>query len=346
MVDSPFLFLAPAAAAGWLGWTARQAVRDLRVREAPTPEPSPEGPTKLAAVVLNPSKFPDAEVPKALIRAECHTHGWPDPLIIETTVDDAGTGMARQALADGADVVFACGGDGTVRTVAEVLANSGTPMAVLPAGTGNLLARNLNLPLDDLPTCVRIGLTGRDHPIDVGWFAVDNEDEQAFLVMAGVGFDAEIMIDAPELLKARVGPAAYVVSGMRNLNGPRRKVRVELDDREPLSRRVRSVIIGNCGKLHANIELMPDAAIDDGVLDTLVLSPRGVVGWAAVAGEVITRHHRGHRLLERFQSERVEVTAAEPLSAQVDGDPIGEARRVTARVDPGALIIRLPSQDG
>ncbi len=341
MIDPPLLYVAPVAAAALLAWTLIRATASLDIR--PVAEAAAADVPRLrAAVVINPSKFVDPDRPKTIITAVCRELGWADPLILETTREDPGTSMTREALAAGAEVVMACGGDGTVRRVAEVLAGTGTPMGLLPAGTANLLARNLDLPLDDLPTDVRIALTGRDHPVDVGWFRIDSGQEHAFLVMAGVGFDAEIMLQAPEELKARVGFAAYVVSGVRNLNGPREKVRIVLDDATEIGRRVRSVIIGNCGKLHANIDLMPDARIDDGLLDTLVLSPRGVVGWAAVAGEVVTRHQRGHRLIERYQSREVSVQAGGPLSAQVDGDPIGETETASARVEAGALILRMP----
>ncbi len=140
----------------------------------------------LAAVVVNPTKVDDPDAVRAQITRICVEHGWSEPLWLETTADDPGSGQTREALERGADVVMAHGGDGTVRAVAEVLAGTRTPLGLLPAGTGNLLARNMDATLDDVEGSVRIALTGDDRAVDVGWMTVDDGDERAFLVMAGL----------------------------------------------------------------------------------------------------------------------------------------------------------------
>jgi diacylglycerol kinase family enzyme len=311
----------------------------------PAPEPitSEEEHMPLAAVVVNPTKVDDLQATRDTITRICAEHGWSEPLWLETTVDDTGAGQAREALSRGADVVMAHGGDGTVRAVAEVLAGSGTALGLLPAGTGNLLARNMDATLDDVSGSVRVALTGDDRPVDVGWMRFDEKgDERAFLVMAGFGFDAEIMANAPEGLKAKVGPAAYVVSGLARFNGPRVRVRLQIDDEEIVTRRVRTIVIGNCGKLLGGVVLMPDAELDDGILDVVSIAPTGVVGWAAVFGRVITRQRKGHKRVEHWRGKSMRFRAEQPLEAQLDGDPTGEATRLDVRVDPGALLVRVP----
>lgn len=299
----------------------------------------------LAAVIMNPTKVDDLEGTRTAITGVCTDHGWSEPLWLETTQEETGESQARQAVEAGADVVMACGGDGTVRAVAQVLAGSGVVMGLLPAGTGNLLARNLEMTLDDLPGAARVALTGDDRAIDVGWMRVDRADrEEVFLVMAGMGFDAEIMANAPEGLKARVGPAAYVVAGLRHFNGRRTRVAISLDDRPALQRRIRTVVIGNCGKLLGGLVLMPDAEIDDGHLDMISIAPAGIAGWAAVAGRVMTRTRKGHPRVEHWQTKKVVVQADEPHTAQLDGDPIGEATRIEVRVGAGALVVRVDAQ--
>ena len=121
------------------------------------------------AVVVNPTKFDDnkTDKPRAEITAVCAAHGWAEPLWLETTEDDPGYGQAREALAQGVDLVCALGGDGTVRTVGSALVDSGVPMGLLPAGTGNLLARNLSLPVG-LSHGTKVALTGVDSAIDTG----------------------------------------------------------------------------------------------------------------------------------------------------------------------------------
>ena len=348
--DVVLLVLVGAALLVAVTVTAASLSRRRTSRPAPpAPEPitSEEEHMPLAAVVVNPTKVDDLDATRAVITRVCAEHGWSEPLWLETTVDDPGAGQTKEALARGADVVLAHGGDGTVRAVAEVLAGSGTALGLLPAGTGNLLARNLEATLDDIPGSVRIALTGDDRAVDVGWMRFDETgDERAFLVMAGFGFDAEIMANAPEGLKAKVGPAAYVVSGLARFKGPRVRVRLQIDDGEIKTRSVRTVVIGNCGKLLGGVVLMPDAELDDGILDVVSIAPTGIVGWAAVAGRVITRQRKGHRRVEHWRGRSMRFRAERPLEAQLDGDPTGESSRLDVRVDHGALLVRVPAGGG
>lgn len=306
-----------------------------------------------AAVVVNPTKFDHGtDKVRRRLEAVCSDLGWAELLWLETTVDDPGIGQTRTALDKGADVVLACGGDGTVRCVGQVLAGTGTPLGLLPAGTGNLLARNLEMDVDDIAAAMRIGLSGDDRPVDVGWVTVVGEhgevhtapEEQAFLVMAGMGFDAAVMATAPEDLKARVGPLAYIVAGLRLLRGKQTRVRLELDGGEPLVRRVRTVVIGNCGRLLGGIELMPDAELDDGWLDVVSIAPKGIGGWAAVAARVITKRRRGHSRVEHWRARAVTVTGETPQPCQLDGDPVGDGVQLDMRLDPGALLVRVPAR--
>ncbi|WP_152186317.1 diacylglycerol/lipid kinase family protein [Segeticoccus rhizosphaerae] len=307
-----------------------------------------ETPTKRAAIIVNPTKFNDPSVPRDRIGRACREAGWGEPLWLETTVDDHGTGQARAALAEDVDLVCALGGDGTVRAVAIGLLDSHTPMGILPAGTGNLLARNLSLP-HDLREAALVALGGRNKRIDVGRIQiVPAEEHQApeehiFMVMAGIGFDAVVVSDAPEKLKARVGWLAYGVSGLKNLPGSSFRARASFGGEEPISRRVQSVLVGNCGKLTGGLVLMPDAEVDDGELDSVVLSPQGVVGWVAVAGRVVTRRRAGHERVEHHRSVDVRVQTDRMVEVQLDGDPVGQAREIIAWADPLALTVRVPS---
>jgi diacylglycerol kinase family enzyme len=216
-------------------------------------------------------------------------------------------------------------------------------MGLVPAGTGNLLARTLGTPLQDVVAATRIALVGADRPVDVGRVRVDDgEDEHVFLVMAGTGFDAAIMANTPEALKVRVGPLAYVISGLRAMRGRRTRVTLTFDDGPPLRRRTRTVVVGNSGTLLGGLVLMPRATIDDGVLDVVNIAPKGLPGWVAVAGRVITRRRRGHERVEHWQARSIVIEADDPQPSQLDGDPIGDATRLRIRVDPGALVVRVP----
>jgi diacylglycerol kinase (ATP) len=325
-------------------WGRRPHRNDFRPEGAVS-----DSPARRAAIIVNPTKFGDVAAVRRRITAQSLKHGWDEPLYILTTEKDPGTGQAREAMAKGVDLVCPLGGDGTVRAVASALVGTETPMGLLPGGTGNLLARNLDLPVDDLDDALRVALTGQNKRVDVGRLTMDSSgedqrpDQHIFLVMAGLGFDAKIMADAPERLKAKVGPAAYVVSGARNLRGPQFKVRVAVDDHEEFTRRARTVVIGNCGKLLGGLVLMPEAELDDGQLDMVILSPRGVVGWAAIAARLASKRRNGHQRVDHYTSVSMKVRADRPQEVQIDGDTLGRARAITAEVMPAALVVRVGS---
>ncbi|MFD6176786.1 MULTISPECIES: diacylglycerol/lipid kinase family protein [unclassified Isoptericola] len=310
------------------------------------------------AVVINPSKEGAADV-RAVVERVCADAALPRPLFYETTVDDPGTGQARQALADGAEVVVAAGGDGTVRAVAEALAGTGRPMGLIPVGTGNLLARNLDLPLTSVTDAVAVVLGGTDRAIDVGRARVteyaadaevpdDRDRAHIFLVIAGLGFDAAMVADADDQLKAKVGWVAYFVAGARHLHGRRMRATIRLDDGEAVEARLRSIMVGNCGRLPGGITLLPDAVIDDGELDVAAIDTRGgLAGWAQLFGEVVAqglgvRNDLPGKIgrIDHTRARRAVIRVDDGEQAQVDGDPLGMAVELETWVEPGALVVR------
>ncbi|NHA68581.1 hypothetical protein EPD83_011030 [Phycicoccus sp. CMS6Z-2] len=324
-------------------------------RQGEAPEPPPR---KRAAVVVNPTKFEDLDEVHEKLKKVCADHDWDDPLFLETTKDDVGFGQTREALEQGVDLVCALGGDGTVRAVGEELVGTDVPFGLLPGGTGNLLARNLLLPVDDLEKAMAVALTGRNRRIDVAWMVLDEDDESleleegagansssgprkhAFFVMAGLGLDAAIMDSTSEELKKRIGWAAYVPSGFSHWLGDRFTTTVAIDGGAEETKRARMVVIGNCGKITGGIELMPDAEPDDGLLDLIVLAPRGVAAWASVAARVVTRSDRTSSDLSRSKCTAATVRVDEKQRVQLDGDIIGEASRLAVEIEPRAVVVR------
>jgi diacylglycerol kinase family enzyme len=300
-------------------------------------------PGRRLCVVVNPTKVPDLAAAREVVADVCRTHDWPDPEWALTTETETGEKQAREAVAAGADVVASFGGDGTVRAVAAGLRGSDVALGLLPGGTGNLLARNLGLPIDSLEDATAALVTGAGRRIDVGLATADDDAEEVFLVMAGLGLDGAIMAGANETVKGAIGWPAYLLSAAKGLAERGFPVRVNAqDDQEaPVRRRhARMVVVGNCGTLQGGIELLPDARLDDGQLDAVILAPTGLVGWASVTADLVSRHRAGQGRLERLRGRAVTIEAERPVEAELDGDPIGPRRRMLLRVDAGALTVR------
>lgn len=294
-----------------------------------------------AFLVYNPIKVTEIDDLRTAVGKACADNGWEPPVVLETTKDDPGEGMARDAIAQGADLVLSAGGDGTVMAVAAGLSGSGVPLGLLPLGTGNLLARNLDLPLT-VPEAIDIAFGTTERTIDLGSSAADGaKDAKIFAVMAGVGFDAAMMKDAPEKVKDHVGWAAYLISGFKHLNDRAIKVTVRVDDQPEVTRKVRSVIVGNVGKLQGGLELLPDAVPHDGKLDVVILQPTHHLDWLRVIGRLITRGKREDSELERFCGTRIEISLRTATPSQLDGDPQGDVTKLVLAVVPDALVVRV-----
>ncbi|WP_432885308.1 diacylglycerol kinase family protein [Kribbella sp. CA-245084] len=324
-----------------IGFGLRPGLRRRR-RRTPSDGDGTAAPPR-AAVIVNPIKVGDGVAFRRKVTRALEIRGYDEPLWLETREDDAGNAMAKQAIEYESDLVLVAGGDGTVRVVCSALAHTGIPVGVIPAGTGNLLARNLHIPLDLDDALERI-LEGRDRRIDLVRVHGDQLDTDHFAVMAGLGLDAAIISDAPPHLKKQIGWTAYLVSAAKNINHPSVRVTLALDDAEPIERRVRTVVVGNVGMLQANIPLLPDARPDDGLLDVVVIAPRRVTQWPIVLWRLMTRTNRTDMYLERFTGRKVEIHAAVDVQRQLDGDPIGPGRYLVCEIEPGALTARVPKR--
>lgn len=300
-----------------------------------------------AAVVVNPTKVKDLGALRDELTSVFRSHGWAPPLWSETTIEQPGTAQAREALTQDVDLVVTLGGDGTLRWVATALMGSGTPLIVLAGGTGNLFARQLGLPVNRYAEALRLGLGGTDTAVDVIRIALDPagsgafDDEHIGLVMGGVGRDADIMAATTEQLKSRLGWTAYLWAGLGQLRHRLVPATIGIDDRAPIGRDVTAVLAGNCGMLQGGMRLMPDAVVDDGLLDAVIVRGGGL-RWIAVVGKVLTRSRKDSEQFTRAQFTEMTVETATPQRVEVDGDVVGTARAVRFSAARGALTVRLP----
>ncbi|MFF2200026.1 diacylglycerol kinase family protein [Streptomyces sp. NPDC058145] len=336
----------------------RALLADGRVTALPEPAPPAAGAAQRSpgstAVIFNPT-VTDRAGREALRRVLEH-HGHRAPVFVETTADDPGGGQTAGAIRDGATLVVVCGGDGTLRAAAEALAGSDVPLALVPCGTGNLLARNLGLPLaaaDALDAALR----GTARRVDLGRIEGDGLAPTHFAAMAGAGLDAATMrrANANDRAKSVLGWPTYVLAVLRELRGPRTGVSIRLDGAPALRRTARMVLVGNVGSVQGGVTLLPAARSDDGRLDLLILDPRGITGWLA-AVRTLLRPGRTAPAPERYGDEggapvefltfrRAEFTFDAPLPRELDGDPVACGRHLTVEVGPGALTMLLPARE-
>jgi diacylglycerol kinase (ATP) len=320
--------------------------------------------TRQAAVVYNPTKV-DLDKLREAVEASESESGWAPTLWLETTPDDPGMGQARVAVDRGVDLVLSAGGDGTLRAVAESVRGQDVSIGVIPLGTGNLLARNLNLDVNasKLEDAVRTAFTGEDRHIDIGVIEIERPGggraEHAFLVMAGLGLDAKMIANTRPALKAKVGWLAYVDAIARSLvDRDVLRIRYRLDGQEERATRVHTIMVGNCGTMPGNVVLLPDAQIDDGVFDIVTLRPEGFGGWAVIwfkifwengvlrrsqVGRKIMSMQREVRTLRYLRGATISVRLDRAEEFELDGDEFGQVVGFSARVDPGAVRVRVPA---
>ncbi len=298
------------------------------------------------AVVWNPTKADEPVLRKALDEASVEARWY------QTSEADPGQGAVQSALNDGAGLVLVAGGDGTVRAAAGVLAGSGVRLGIVPSGTGNLLARNLGLPLNDVGEAVRVGLGTPGRAIDVGW-AETGGARHAFVVMAGFGIDSRMIVETDDELKSKAGWLAYVAAlGKAMGSADLVPVTYTIDDEGPVSTEAHTVIVGNCGTVQGGLTILPDAVPDDGILNVIVLGADTVGQWletlkTAVWDNGILRWFRDDGAVsgtntDHLSGRRIEVTAAKPVTFEVDGDDIGDVTAVTITVAPGSLEVSVP----
>ena len=296
--------------------------------------------SRRCAVIYNPTKISDKF--RALVEECVQRKGWGNTLWLETSVEDPGGAVTRQAVAAHVDLVIAAGGDGTIRVVADALAQTGIPLGLIPAGTGNLLARNLDLPLEEVDA-IEVALSGHIRQVDLVKIIVDDRAPEHFAVMAGIGVDAMIMDETDEGLKDKVGSAAYFVAAGKALGRLPVRMTVQLDGNRPVRRRAMLCVIGNVGTLRANLTLIPGARPDDGLLDVYIASPRRFRHWVKIALRLMTRRAKKDDQVDQHTGTRVRIKIHGKDNYQLDGDVIAEATTLDAEIQPGALTICVPA---
>mgnify|MGYP000531100972 FL=1 len=311
------------------------------------------------AFVINPSK-PQAEQRKQHIQEFCEAKHLTQVEYIGTQLDKDGRACALEALEHGADVVVAVGGDGTVRTVASAVSGTGHALGIIPIGTGNLFARNMGVPVDDIDAALTVATSHGSRLVDMGRLTLldhpEDDHGHAFLIIAGIGFDAAMIDDTNPELKANISWLAYFVGGVKNLFAPKFRGTLTVTSADGSTHTIknldfRTVMAGNCGQIPM-FSLMPAASYDDGLLDFEIIDTTGgILGWANLFGDVVHQTIIGkpeqnplstNSTIEQVQGVSAEITLEKPAKAQVDGDMLPETKHIRFSVDHRALIVRVP----
>ena len=287
------------------------------------------------AVVAHAGKSLGGGLPE--LRRVLEAEGIADPLWIEVPKSKRAPAQVQRALDDGAELVFAWGGDGMVQRCVDVLAGSGASLAIIPAGTANLFASNLGIP-HDIEEAVAIGLRGDRHEFDVGRF-----NGERFAVMAGAGFDAAMIRDSGDGgLKERIGRAAYVWSGSENLRSKPFRATIEVDGAEWYKGKATCILLGNVGKLVGGVEVFEDARPGDGKLEVGVVTADGVLDWSRMMGRAVAGSLGDSPFTQTTKARDVKVKLSRKVLYELDGGDRTKVKSFKVKVEPRAISVCVP----
>ena len=263
--------------------------------------------------------------------------GFTDPLWCEVSKSRKAPRHARRALAQGAEVIFIWGGDGMVQRCVDAVAGTRAVLAILPAGTANLLAANLHIP-GDITEAVRVGLHGDRRRLDTG--SVNGEH---FAVMAGAGFDANMIKQADRGMKDRIGRAAYLYTGAKSLTAHRAKAAIEVDGARFFKGRVACVLAGNVGKVLGGVEAFHGAQPDDGLLELGVVTAGNPAQWARTLGRVALGDAENSPFVQVTRGRRFRIRFDRRFPYELDGGARPAVRKLRIKVHPCSVRICVPA---
>jgi diacylglycerol kinase (ATP) len=285
------------------------------------------------AVVAHAGKTLGGGLPE--LRRTLEEAGVPEPLWIEVPKSKRAPAAVKRVLEDGAELILAWGGDGMVRRCVNALGDSEVPLAIVPAGTSNLLATNLGIERD-IAAAVQVALLGERRRLDVGRF-----EGERFAVMAGAGFDAAMIKGADEL-KDRLGRGAYVLSGASKLNTPSFEAKIKIDGTRWYKGPASCILVGNVGDLFGGIEVFADARPDDGLLDVGVLTAESPVQLVRAVSRTALGSAQKSPFVRVTQGHEVRVKLDRKVPYELDGGDRSDVKSFKVDVEPGAITLCVP----
>jgi YegS/Rv2252/BmrU family lipid kinase len=316
-------------------------------------EPAPAGwaeddQRKCVTVIFNPvSGQGDPERRKTVIEQALAQHGYRCQHLV-TTPEQGARFFAEQALRDGVDLLAVSGGDGTVIEAMSSLIGTDVPIAIFPAGTGNLLSVNLALP-KEVPDGVHAALFGTKRPLDLARITAEDtegrRETKYFAILAGAGYDAQVIQDADREAKKKLGIFAYLWAAVKNLRKRPVRVRIRIDDqRRWLRRRAKSVMVANMGRIQGGIDVVPESWPDDGLLEVTILKAETLRDWLGLLWSALRKRIEDDRSVEYLKARKAEVELSFPQAIQYDGEEGGRVKRFTVEIVPSAVRVMVPEE--
>ena len=288
------------------------------------------------AVIAHAGKSFGGGLPE--LRRELKRQGVENPLWIEVPKSRFASKQVKRALAEGCELLFVWGGDGTVQRCVDAAAGSEAALAILPAGTANLFATNLGIP-QDIAQAVSIGMRGDRRKLDVGRF-----NGEGFAVMAGAGFDASMIREADGTLKDRLGRVAYVWTGSKNLRAKPFKAKIEVDGVPWYTGAASCILVGNVGRLFGGVEVFEDARPDDGRLEVGVVNAEGITDWVRTLARTVAGNAERSPLVQATSATKIKVKLNRKVLYEMDGGDREKVKAFTVKVQPSAITICLPKE--
>jgi diacylglycerol kinase (ATP) len=261
-----------------------------------------------------------------------------DPIWHEVPKSKFAPKAVRRALDDGADLLLVWGGDGMVQRCIDAVGDAPVPVAILPAGTGNLLARNLGIPID-LAAAVDVGLHGARRTIDVG-----RVNDERFAVMAGTGLDALMIRDAGRSLKDRFGRVAYVWTGAKHLRLQPFRAKIDVDGLRWFDGKAGCILVGNVSKVLGGVEVFEDASPEDGLLELGVVTAKGVTQWTRALVRTAAGSAERSKFVQTTKATKVKIKLDREMPYQLDGGDEKPVDRLKVRVEPAAVTVCVPEE--
>lgn len=236
-----------------------------------------------------------------------------DAAIEPTQVPGEATKLAINAVQAGFEVIIAAGGDGTVNEVVNGIGESGVKLGILPIGTMNVFAYELGLPINEIARCWEIILQGAARKIDL---ALAND--QYFVQLAGVGLDAQALLETDLGQRRMMGPLSYVVSAAHAMSRPAPQLQVKIPDH--ITAQASFVLVGNGRYYGGPFCFFPDAKNDDGLLDVLLFKSQGYFEIFRYLQQILLGNHSDNGHLEYLQCTSLMISSDRKTPVEIDGE--------------------------